>query len=218
MAMWTKMLAVCAVLAMSFQAQAVLIGDLFNTGVDGSGTPLADGTIGDPHYTLTGVPGGTTTIRVRTSAGGFPIGPWLGDNGTSAWIGPNNDGALNGPPGVYTYRTTFTLDANADLATADITGNWSTDNPGVDILINNASTGNTTTGNFGAFTPFSINSGFVTGINTLDFILSNAGTKNNPTGLRVEMVGSYEVIPEPATASMGLLAIGGLILRRRRTA
>ena len=66
---------------------------LFNTGVNASGTPLPDGTIGDPHWSLMVVPvGSTSDIRIRTSAGGFPIspaGPWIGDDGLSAWIGPN---------------------------------------------------------------------------------------------------------------------------------
>lgn len=64
------------------------IPSLFNTGVDASMTPLPDGTIGDPHYSLVSVPGGTTDILVRTSAGGYPIPPYFGDDSSSAWIGP----------------------------------------------------------------------------------------------------------------------------------
>ena len=72
---------------------------VFNTGVNGSGAPLTDGTVGDPHYTLIAVPDGSTTdIRVRTSAGGPPVtNAWLGDDSISAWIGPNNGPDVHGP-------------------------------------------------------------------------------------------------------------------------
>jgi hypothetical protein len=44
---------------------------------------------------------------------------------------------------------------------------------------------------FASFTPFTVNSGFIAGVNTLDFVVNNApfaGT--NPTGLRVEISGT----------------------------
>lgn len=77
---------------------------IFNTGVDASGSPLPDGTVGDPHYTLVSEPGGTSVLRVRTSTGGYPIVPsvWV-DDALSAWIGPNNDVSVQGPIG--TFRT-----------------------------------------------------------------------------------------------------------------
>ena len=114
---------------------------LFNTGVDACGKPLADGTIGDPHYTLTSVPSGTTGIRVRTSAGGYPVPPYEADNTDSTWIGPNGDAMLNGPAGEYVYRTMFSL-TGLDLNSVSIKGNWSTDNNGVRIVLNGTDTGN----------------------------------------------------------------------------
>jgi hypothetical protein len=102
-------------------ARAGTITTLFNTGVDGSGAPLADGTVGDPHYSLISVPSGTTDLLVRTAAGGFPIPPYIGDDALSAWIGPFNDSSLDGPVGSYDYETTFSL-AGFDPATASITG------------------------------------------------------------------------------------------------
>lgn len=82
------------------RVQADVIPSLFNTGVDASMTPLPDGTIGDPHYSLISVPDGTTDILVRTSAGGYPIPPYFGDNSSSTWIGPDNDQSLSGPVGL----------------------------------------------------------------------------------------------------------------------
>jgi hypothetical protein len=200
-------------------AQAGTITTLFNTGVDASGTPLADGTIGDPHYTLVGVPSGTTAIRVRTSAGGFPIPPYLGDDAVSAWIGPNNDTQVDGDVGLFDYQTTFTL-AGFNAATASITGGWSSDNNGVSILINGVDTGNAGT-DFAqfdlGFAGFTINSGFHAGVNTIDFIVNNGG---GPTALRVEMAGTASAggVPEPATWTMMIAGFGGVgaLLRRRR--
>jgi hypothetical protein len=214
----TRWLAVMLCLCLAaVQVQANPITTLFNTGVDASGTPLSDGTIGDPHYTLVSVPSGTTDLRVRTSAGGYPIPPYIGDDSLSAWIGPNNDPQVDGPVGLFDYRTTFDL-TGLNPATASISGGWSSDNDGVKILLNGVDTGNPPTSfiQFAiGFAPFSIGSGFVSGVNTLDFIVDNGG---GPTALRVEMTGNAAVIPEPATlalAGIGLVSLAGYGWRRR---
>ena len=199
-------------------SDAANITSLSNTGVDATGTPLADMTIGDPHYQIISAPGGsTTTIRVRTAASNFPIPPWIGNNPTSAWIGPNNANNLDGPVGDYTYRTTFDLTGFVP-STAQITGQWSADNRGIRILLNGVDTLNPPTPfnifNTG-FEPFSINSGFIPGINILDFVVSNtAGSAINPTGLRVEMVGHAEKIPTPALLP-GLIGMGAAAIRKK---
>jgi hypothetical protein len=123
---------------------------LFNTGVDNNGVLLAPGAV-DPHYTLLGTsPAGPTAYVVIPSPGSpFPIPPWFADGPASMWIGPlaNEDvfptAANPGYGGVFDYRTTFDL-TGFNPATAVITGGWSTDNHGVDILINGISTGFTT--------------------------------------------------------------------------
>ena len=161
---------------MTMQAYAAPIA-LFNTGVDSTGTPLSHGTVGDPHYSLTSVPAGSTSaIRIITSVGGFPIGPYIGDNALSAWIGPNNDSDLNGPTGTYIYRNTFDL-TGFNPSTAAITGEWTTDNNGLDILLNGISLGFTTsfTAFASGFSPFTITSNFNSNINTLDFVVNNGG-------------------------------------------
>jgi hypothetical protein len=218
-----KMALVAAALAASSLAGTAAHADaitLFNTGVDATGTPLADGTSGDTHYSLIAAPlGSTTALRVRTSAGGFPVPPYFGDDSLSAWIGPNNDPQVDGPVGLYDYQTTFSL-AGFNPATAFISGGWSSDNDGVRILINGVDSGNPATSftQFSAgFAAFSITSGFNSGMNTIDFIVNNGG---GPTALRVEMTGAADLagVPEPATWAMMLAGFGGVgaLMRSRR--
>lgn len=200
------------VLAGSGQAGNVQI---FNTGVNALGMPLPDGTIGDPHYTLISTPPGSTTdIRVRTSAGGFPIPPWIGDDTVSAWIGPNNDTQVDGPVGLYDYRTTFT---SPYAGTITITGRWASDNEGPDILLNGVSTGNATVNQFLDWTGFTIVGLANAGTNTLDFLVNNDG---GPTGVRVEIFAA-EAVPEPASLTlfgMGVVGLACYTRRRRKLA
>ena len=173
---------------------AAVIPGLFNTGVDNFKTPLAN-TSPDPHYTLlSGSPIIATPI-VATSSIGFPIPPWLADNASSAWIAPTintyGPGATDGSA-IYRYQIQFDL-TGLDPATAVISGQWSTDNYGVDILLNGLSAGQTNTSQYGAWTPFYITKGFVAATNTLTFLVENGYQElvpDGPTGLRVEMTGA----------------------------
>ena len=190
------------------------IPGLFNTGVDDTGTPLADNAV-DPHYQLVAPSNITGDAIVATSAGGFPIGPWLEDNGLSAWITPSEDtngpGDFDGSPSFY-YQTSFDL-AGFDPSTAMISGSWSSDNLGLDILLNGNSTGFDNPAQFGGATPFTLAAAdghpFQAGVNTLQFVLNNGGGEGNPdgpTGVRVEMTGSA-LVPEPSTAVLAGLGV-----------
>ena len=214
------LLSMALTLGAALSAQANAIPGLFNTGVDGAGVSLPDATIGDPHYILLSVPGGTTDLRVRTSAGGFPIPPYIGDSPTSAWVGPNNDSAVDGPGGTYDYQTSFDLTGYL-AGTASISGGWSSDNDGLKILINGVDSGNASTSftQFASgYASFTISSGFVPGINTIDFLVNNGG---GPTALRVEMGGTANPnsqVPEPGSIALlsGLGVAGTFLIRRRR--
>jgi hypothetical protein len=197
-------------LTFSSIASADDIPGLYNTGVDDLGAVLTDGTIGDSHFALVSVPGGTTDIRVRTAVGGYPIIGYpfyTGDDTASAWIGPNNAADLDGPVGTYIFRTTFDL-AGRDPSTVKITGQWSDDDVG-SMYLNGVPLGIQTAPEgwaFGYWSPFEINQGFVSGVNTLDFVVENRG---GPVGLRVEFnVPGTDVTD--ATSSIALLA-GSLV-------
>jgi hypothetical protein len=208
------LLASAILLALVAPTQAAPI-PIFNTGVDAAGVSQADNAA-ELHYlaiapsVVTGVP------IVATSTGGFPIPPWIADSTISAWIGPSM--STFGPVGTYIIRTTFDL-TGLDETTAMLAGRWSTDNNGLDILINGTGTGHTTAfAGFGTWSPFSIMSGFTSGINTLDFVAINGG---GPAGLRVEFeVAKADIKGVPEPASLALLGIGlaGLGAMRRRKA
>ncbi len=187
---------------------------LFGTGLDNSFASLASGDT-DSHWTLVSNPGSYGTSLVVMPSTIFPISTsqWMNysaGNGTSRWLVPNYtlSGNTTHAPGNYTYRTTFTIPSGVNLSQMRLFFRGSVDNSVTDVLINGASTGNT----FSGFSSWSsirqISTGFVTGTNTLDFLVNNAaGTSGNPVGLRVELSAT---IPEPATA--GLLTVGFLLL------
>ena len=194
-------LVAAASLAFSTSIQADAIPGLFNTGVDNLGVLLADGTV-DPHYTLTvsADPIDTGPSAFVVTPNGFPFPPWIAQGPNSKWIAPKTDQTVGDNFGTYVYRITFSL-AGFDPATATISGQYTTDNNGIDVLINGLSTGQTTPLTaYSAFFPLSITSGFVAGVNTIDFVLFNdpgSPPGNNPTGLRVEISGTAAPLPTP---------------------
>src|SRR5262249_2698200 len=114
-------------------------------------------------------------------------------------------------------------------SSASITGQWSSDNAGLKILLNGVDTGNP--GNpygpsggpfsFDHWVSFLISAGFQDGLNTLDFIVmngNNADDQTGPTSLRVELSGTAAATPLPAALPLfaGGLGVIGLLARRRK--
>jgi hypothetical protein len=206
-------------LAMAGMASATPIV-IFNTGVDGAGVALADGTV-DPHWQIIA---GTLAFpgpNAYVSNPGYPIPPWTANTAASKWISPA--AIANQEFGVfdtYIYRITFDL-TGLIPGSASLSGQWASDNQTMEIRLNgvnilgapNCADSTSDTSCFTTFDPFSIASGFVAGTNTLDFVVLNGG---GPSGLRVEVAGSADPVPEPGTLLLLGSGITGLVLRRRR--
>ncbi|HIG26346.1 MAG TPA: hypothetical protein EYQ50_00540 [Verrucomicrobiales bacterium] len=158
------------------------ISGLFNTGIDDNGILLFEDEI-DPHYQLAINPDSESPDAV-TLLPGFPVPPWLEEGPDSLWVSVSSANG-NGAAGDYTFRLSVDL-TGFDPTTAFIEGRWATDNSGLDILVNGTSTG-ITSGGFGGWTDFKLNPGnFVSGVNTIEFVINNAGNSANPIGLRVD--------------------------------
>lgn len=199
----------------SASLSAAVIPNLFATGVDSTGASLSPGAI-DPHYTIfsrsDGLP--STNSVVMDGHG------WMSNNATSMWIWPGRDGRPS--PLNITFRITFDL-SGLDPNSASINGYWIVDNAGTDIQINGVSTGNSIPYKVDTYNPvsFSINNGFVSGINTLDFIVEDGGIIG---GFRVSQItGSASLassggqVPEPTSITIFGLSILGLVCRGRNT-
>jgi hypothetical protein len=159
------------------------IPGLYNTGVKDDGTVLNDLEI-DPHYSVELNPDGPSrnAIVADSTSVAFGAGLWLGNNATSKWIGPTarTTGASDGN---YVYRFSFDL-IDMDPTTAFLMGRWTSDNQGISILLNGASTGLSQPGHIWTLNSFIITNGFVSGSNSLDFVVKNYLPDH--TGLRVD--------------------------------
>jgi hypothetical protein len=208
--------AIVALLLSTGETKAATLA-LFNTGVNGTGTAWAGGGVPDIHYNLVLQPG-TGGLAQTVTDTTYPFGPWLVNNSGSRWIGPAADAFDSS--GLYAYRQTFFVPSSTLLSSVFITGRWATDDTGTNIRINGTPTGNVSTSN-SSLTPFSIGSGFSYGVNTLDFIVNNAGFSpfTNATGLRVDDIfGAYQTspVPEPHAVGLAVSAVFFNFTARRR--
>lgn len=169
-------------------SNASQVPGLFNTGVNSDRYLLNPGNV-DLHYTLIGSADPAHRGPNAYVADPIPTGYWAGNSTVSQWIAPAvaegypTGGTLH-PPGDYIYRLSFDL-TDLNPATVAISGVWAADNTAT-LVLNGAATGNSVPG-YNPLLPFSVTSGFVPGINNLDFVVHNANADVvNPTGLRVE--------------------------------
>ena len=204
-------IAVAGALLDSAPASAgAVINSFYDTGVDNNHAVLANGAA-EQHYTIFSAPGSATyTTRVATTANGFPLPPWLGDDTSSAWIGPNTDSSLDGPAGTYDYRTTFTLAAGYNPQSVSLLGQWAMDDSAMSVIVNGMVT-NVTGNGYSSWSSLKVTNGFVTGLNTIDFLVYNG---SGPTGLRVEATVTAD-LPEPGSLVVLASALVGAGLLRR---
>ncbi len=164
------------------------IPTLFNTGVGPDGLVLTPGSI-DPHYVVTAsaqsvVPPPPAPALVIQ---GHPA--WLANDDQSSWLGPINPGTVSVAPGGYRCRTTFDL-TGFDPSSAALTLAVAADNRLNNVFLNGSDKGVKFVG-FSAFSPdFKINSGFIAGLNTLEFRWANDSTDVNPAGFRAKLSGT----------------------------
>jgi hypothetical protein len=184
---------------------------LFNTGIDAGGNLLPNGTV-DPHYALVSAPN-PFTAAFTGNGSDVQLMPWLQEGPNSRWIGPTAWMGEWRPTGNYTYRTTFDL-TGLIPSTATISLNIASDNT-ANVYLNGVHTGIITSfAGFSSFSNYAISSGFVAGVNTLDFEVYEPG--NTPSGLRVEMSGYAAVVPEPGVVAMfSLMGIVFFISQRK---
>lgn len=159
---------------------SLLNRQFFNTGVDNNGQPLPT-YAQDPHYPMTPTFGsyvGATTDPFAVPA----FSAWLPPNSsTSQWLSPYANWASSG--GTFSYQLSFNL-AGCDPSTVQVAGRWEADNQAQMFLNGTAVPGGVINNpGFNAFQNFTINGGFVAGLNTLEFRVVNL---SSITGLRVE--------------------------------
>ena len=169
--------------------QSGAISGLFNTGLSSSGTVASDSSV-DVHWQLTKTPAGASGTAYVTQQK-YPIqsGTWLLDTSTSKWISPQaNEGATpEDAVGSYTYQTTFTV--TGDPTTVKISGQVASDNQITAVILNGVTVVSNLPSSYNGWTSLSLSSGFVSGTNTLQFVVNNTGAKPNPSGFRAELTG-----------------------------
>ncbi len=176
-----------------------LFSELYNTGMEPNRALLPGGSV-DPHYGLVESPDmNNLGPHALVWTDDYPVPVFITNGPLSSWISPVANNSI--VPGQYVYRTEFLIDG-ADPCTAVLEGSWLLNSRGVDILLNGRSTGITNTAElpYKVAESFTIATGFVAGLNTLDFVIvdSNqvpANLSATYTGFRAQLRGVGQALP-----------------------
>ncbi|HEX7862015.1 MAG TPA: S8 family serine peptidase [Verrucomicrobiae bacterium] len=189
-----------------FYAKAGERLDFYSTGVDNSRFPLAPGLV-DPHYQR--FPGSMFVLHTNEPPF-FPPTSWTPNtNGLSQWIAPYPVVPTNDATGIFVVRTYINLYEN-NPATYFRQFKWAADDAGPEIRINGrffTAWPAAAASNFNA-APFNFlpNPVLELGINTVDFVLNDAG---GAEGLRVQVDPSFTPLTNTANPTASS-TIGGV--------
>ena len=184
----------------------------FNTGIAADGSTLAAGTT-DSHYNLIYNPDGISETSTATT----PNAAWANPV-NAGWISTGASGNTDMSSGVYVYETTIDL-TGYDPTTTVLSGLIAADDS-VYIYLNEGGSALFSSTGYSSPTNFSINSGFVSGINQVDFVVVN---NYGPSGLLVEngSLTASAVTPEPSSLLLlgtGMIGSMGVLVRKCRLA
>ncbi|WP_374656097.1 PEPxxWA-CTERM sorting domain-containing protein [Phenylobacterium sp.] len=183
---------------------------VYNTG---QGAAAGNGQA-DAHYTISG-----SDFGASGQAKTYYNPAYAAEDGDSRWV--SYSGSPFSGVGFTTFQTTFDL-TGYDIASAVLSGRWGVDNEGV-VLLNGvqiASLSGTLYENFNQLHQFGANSGFLQGLNTLQFVVHDTGS---PMAFRTDdmsLTANVSAVPEPATWAMMIVGFGlvGATVRRRSLA
>lgn len=186
------------------------ISGLFNTGVDNLGNALVGGNgTTDPNYKVVSTPGGPTNAQAVTYFNPAYIPE--GSGATSRWISVNANGST-AASGTYIFEIQFNLSGVQNPLTAQISGEFAADNSAT-ILLNGVTVGGASA-SFTSYSPFTINSNFQSGTNSLQFVVVDSG---QPMALRVNnLSGSVSETPEPSAFALLFSGLALLSVRQFR--
>lgn len=174
-----------------------------------TGEGLSQGDL-DPNWTVI-LPNGTNFGNAISATD--PNGNWTTPYAPSTWISTAARSSI--PIGLYKYITTFTIDPGIDPSAVELSGYWSVDDqePANAIYLNGVKVSDFDGGffrdsNSDPSAIFTIDFGFQTGLNTLEFWVENG---SGPGGTLIRP------IPEPATLTLITAVVLCMVCYRARS-